>query len=290
MLKGIYMKIQSFFDKGTNTMTYIVFDEATKDAVVIDPVYNFDAPSGKLTQESFNLVKDFIKSQSLSLHYILETHVHADHISSSQLLKNEFPNAVTAIHENIKIVQEVFAPVFNMGETCPCDGSQFDKLLADKDILNAGSLEIKILSTPGHTPACVSFLIGDAIFTGDAVFMPDMGTGRCDFPKGDAEQLYDSLMKIYELPEDTRVFVGHDYGPGGREIAWETTIKEQRQSNIQLKAGTSKEDFVTFRKNRDAQLNAPKLLLPSIQVNMKAGNLPDEDSNGTRYIKIPLSF
>ncbi|OIQ20443.1 MAG: hypothetical protein BM556_00430 [Bacteriovorax sp. MedPE-SWde] len=284
------MKIQSFFDKGTNTMTYIVFDEATKDAVVIDPVYNFDAPSGKLTQESFNLVKDFIKSQSLSLHYILETHVHADHISSSQLLKNEFPNAVTAIHENIKIVQEVFAPVFNMGETCPCDGSQFDKLLADKDILNAGSLEIKILSTPGHTPACVSFLIGDAIFTGDAVFMPDMGTGRCDFPKGDAEQLYDSLMKIYELPEDTRVFVGHDYGPGGREIAWETTIKEQRQSNIQLKAGTSKEDFVTFRKNRDAQLNAPKLLLPSIQVNMKAGNLPDEDSNGTRYIKIPLSF
>ncbi len=290
MLKGIYMKIQSFFDKGTNTMTYIVFDEATKDAVVIDPVYNFDAPSGKLTQESFNLVKDFIKSESLSLHYILETHVHADHISSSQLLKNEFPNAITAIHENIKIVQEVFAPVFNMGETCPCDGSQFDKLLADKDILNAGSLEIKILSTPGHTPACVSFLIGDAIFTGDAVFMPDMGTGRCDFPKGDAEQLFDSLMKIYELPEDTRVFVGHDYGPGGREIAWETTIKEQRQSNIQLKAGTSKEEFVSFRKNRDAQLNAPKLLLPSIQVNMKAGKLPDEDSNGTRYIKIPLSL
>lgn len=284
------MKIQSFFDKGTNTMTYIVFDEATKDAVVIDPVYNFDAPSGKLTQESFNLVKDFIKSESLSLHYILETHVHADHISSSQLLKNEFPNAITAIHENIKIVQEVFAPVFNMGETCPCDGSQFDKLLADKDILNAGSLEIKILSTPGHTPACVSFLIGDAIFTGDAVFMPDMGTGRCDFPKGDAEQLFDSLMKIYELPEDTRVFVGHDYGPGGREIAWETTIKEQRQSNIQLKAGTSKEEFVSFRKNRDAQLNAPKLLLPSIQVNMKAGKLPDEDSNGTRYIKIPLSL
>lgn len=284
------MKIQTFFDKDTFTLTYIVYDEATKDAVIIDPVYNFDPHSGKLSQESFEIAKEFIQENSLHLHYILETHVHADHLSSSQLLKNIYPQAKIVIHENIKLVQEVFTPVFNMAQQCQCDGSQFDQLVKDEEVLSAGSLSIKVIATPGHTPACVSYLIGDALFTGDAIFMPDMGTGRCDFPKGDAEMLYDSLMKVYQLPEETRIFVGHDYGPGGREIEWETTVKAQKERNIQLKGDTSKEEFVTFRKNRDAQLNAPRLLLPSIQVNMRAGYLPEEESNGTRYIKIPLGL
>jgi glyoxylase-like metal-dependent hydrolase (beta-lactamase superfamily II) len=283
------MKIQSFFDKATFTMTYIVFDENSKDAVIIDPVYDFDPHSGKLSQESFELASSFIKDHGLNLHYILETHVHADHLSGSQLFKEMNPQVKIAIHENIKLVQEVFEPIFNLKGENNCDGSQFDELVKDGDLIKAGSLEIKVIATPGHTPACVSYLVEDAVFTGDALFMPDMGTGRCDFPKGDAEKLYDSLMKIYELPESTRIFVGHDYGPGGREIAWQTTVKEQREGNIQLKANTTKEEFVTFRKNRDAQLNAPKLLLPSIQVNMRAGNLPESEENGSRYIKIPLS-
>jgi len=281
------MKVQSFFDKTTFTMTYVVFDESSKDAVIIDPVYDFDAHSGKLTQDSFKTVGSFIDENKLNLHYILETHVHADHLSASQLLKGVYPQASIVIHENIKMVQEVFAPIFNMNTEH--DGGEFDRLVVDGDILNAGELAIKVIATPGHTPACVSYLIDDAVFTGDALFMPDMGTGRCDFPKGDAEMLYDSLMKIYELPESTRIFVGHDYGPGGREIAWQTTVKDQRAQNIQLKANTTKEEFVSFRRNRDQQLNAPKLLLPSIQVNMHAGKLPDEQSNGTRYLMIPLT-
>jgi glyoxylase-like metal-dependent hydrolase (beta-lactamase superfamily II) len=281
------MEIKSFFDKPTFTITYVVYDESTKDAVVIDPVRDYDASTGRVSTTHHDLVNGFVKDNGLKLHYILETHVHADHLTGAPLLKREHPEAQVVISEKIKVVQDTFIPVFNMEGTAS-DGSQFDKLVADGDSFTAGSLEIKVIATPGHTPACLTYHIGDALFTGDALFMPDMGTGRCDFPKGDADDLYASIQKIYALPDETRIFVGHDYAPGGREYAWETTVGKEKAENIQLKSNTTKEEFVTFRRDRDSQLNAPKLLLPSIQVNLAAGELPQAEGNGTKYIKIPV--
>lgn len=283
------MEIRTFYDARTFTLTYVVFDAETKDALVIDPVMDYEPVGSKVFTDSVDEVSEFLKSEALKVHWILETHAHADHLSGAQLLKERFPGAKTAIGERITVVQEKFKEVFGLPEDFPTDGRQFDKLIADGEALRAGSVEAKMLFTPGHTPACGTYQIGDALFTGDALFMPDMGTGRCDFPAGSADDLYASIKRLYELPDETRVFVGHDYQPGGRELAYETTIGEEKEKNIQLKAGTSREDFVKFRTERDATLNAPKLLFQSIQVNIDAGNLPEPSENEMRYLKIPVN-
>ena len=282
------MQIHTLFDDRTWTLTYVVYDEATKDAVIIDPVLDFDPASGRTWEDSNEAVLDFVKNEDLTVHWILETHAHADHLSGSQGLKKAL-GAGVVIGSKITAVQEVFAGAFNL-EGFPTDGSQFDKLLDHEEELTAGSLTIKALHTPGHTPACASYLIDDAVFTGDALFMPDSGTGRCDFPAGSADDLYHSIHEVlYGLPDDTRVFVGHDYQPGGREVAWESTIGAEKAENIQLKGHTSRDEFVEFRTKRDAGLKAPRLLFPSVQVNIRAGHLPEPESNGASYLKIPLS-
>lgn len=281
------MKVQEFFDTDTSTLTYVVFDEMTKDAVVIDPVLDFDPPSGKVEDRSAQIVIQFIKEQHLKIHYILETHAHADHLSSSQILKQNFPGAKIGISQRIKVVQEVFKGVFNL-ENFQADGSDFDYLIEDNKDFKAGSISIHPIPTPGHTPACTSFVIGQSVFTGDALFMPDYGTGRCDFPKGSATDLYASVMRLYQLPDETQVFVGHDYQPNNRPLKFKTTIGESKQSNIQLKSNTSKDEYVSFREERDKTLKAPRLLLPSLQVNIAAGLLPDREGNGLSYLKLPL--
>jgi glyoxylase-like metal-dependent hydrolase (beta-lactamase superfamily II) len=282
------MKIQHFFDQDTFTLTYLVIDESTKDTVIIDPVLDFDQPSGKVKDLSLQEILRFITNNQLHVRGILETHAHADHLSGSQILKQCFPDAVLSIGEKIKIVQEIFKTHFNLSNL-KIDGSQFDHLLKDFEEINFGSLKMIALPTPGHTPACMTFLFEDAAFTGDALFMPDYGTGRCDFPKGSAHELYKSVINnLYVLPDETRVFVGHDYSPNGREMRFQTTIGESKKSNIQLSINTREKDFVEFRKSRDKTLQAPRLLLPSIQVNIAAGHLPDQEENGKSYLKLPI--
>ena len=282
------MQTKTFFDPRTSTLTYVVWDADTRDAVVIDPVLDFDPASGRVWTESADAVADFVTAEGLTLHFALETHAHADHLSGSQVFADRF-GARVAISSAIRTVQEVFAPVFDKGGGFPTDGSQFDLLVEHGQILEAGTLRIEAIHTPGHTPACVTWHIEDAVFTGDALFMPDFGTGRCDFPAGSAEDLYDSVTeRLYTLPDATRVFVGHDYQPGGRALAWETTIGASKAQNKQLTAETDRSQFVQWRTERDATLNAPRLLLPSIQVNIDAGRLPEPNPNGTRYLRLPL--
>ncbi len=283
------MEIKPFYDAVTFTLTFVVFDEKTRDAVVIDPVLDYDPLGSSTSTRSVESVAAFLRKEQLTLHYVLETHAHADHLSASQWLKKHF-GAKVAIGERIREVQETFKGVFDLDSAFATDGSQFDRLLADGETLAAGSLAVKVISTPGHTPACVSYLIGDAVFTGDALFMEDYGTGRCDFPRGSSAALYDSVQKLYALPEATRVFVGHDYQPGGRELAWETTIGRSKERNIQLRASTTKLDFVAARDRRDATLAAPRLLFPSVQVNIDAGRLPKPHANGKRYLRVPLNL
>lgn len=282
------MNVHSFFDARTSTLTYVVSDPATQAAAVIDPVLDFDPASGRVWTESVDQVEAYLKANDLKLAWILETHAHADHLSGCQELKRRAP-APVAIHADITQVQAIFAPVFGMGPEVARDGSQFDRLLRDGDRLPLGSLQIEVLHTPGHTPACASFRIGDAAFTGDALFVPDSGVGRCDFPGGSADVLYSSVHeRLYALPADTRVFVGHDYQPGGREVQSETTIAASKDANIHLAAATTREAFVAFRKGRDATLSAPRILLPSLQVNVNAGHLPAPDPDGQRRLRIPL--
>lgn len=281
--------VEPFFDPGTYTLTYVVFDPATRDAVVIDPVLDYDPQSATTSTTSVDRVIDYVRAQELRLHLVLETHAHADHLSSSQLLRRHF-DARVAIGERIREVQETFRPLFDLPASFATDGSQFDRLLADGEVVRAGSLALEVIATPGHTPACVSLKIEDALFTGDALFTEDYGTGRCDFPRGSAEDLYDSVQKLYALPDETRVFVGHDYQPGGREVRWQTTIGASKAVNRQLDARTSKADFVAARRARDATLAAPRLLFPSVQVNIDAGRLPAPHANGRRYLVIPLNL
>lgn len=284
------MKIQHFFDSDTFTLTYIVSDESTKDSVIIDPVLDFDPPTGRVKDQSIQEVLKYISDNNLKIRAILETHAHADHLSSSQLLKQIFPEAVLGIGEKIKVVQEVFKGHFNL-PNLKTDGSQFDKLFKDFEEVDFGSLKMRALPTPGHTPACMSYQFGGNVFVGDALFMPDYGTGRCDFPKGSAKDLYKSVSEtLYSLPDTTKVFVGHDYSPGGREMKYQTTIGESKNSNIQLKIETSEREYVDFRTTKDKTLKAPRLLLPSIQVNIAAGHLPDLEENGKSYLKLPLSI
>ena len=281
--------VKEFFDKATWTLTYVVYDQSTKDAVILDPVWDYDPAASKMSSQSTDEVLKFVKQNNLNVHYILETHAHADHVSGSQILKEQLPKSQIGISAKITDVQKVFKNVFHLDQNFQTDGSQFDLLLEESKPLLAGTLKIQTLYTPGHTPACASFIIGDAVFTGDALFMPDYGTGRCDFPAGSADDLYTSVHeKIYKLPETMRVFVGHDYMPNGRDLAFESTIAEQKAKNIQLKHETPRQQFVDFRNNRDKSLAAPRLLLPSVQVNIDAGHLPKAEENGTRYLKIPV--
>lgn len=283
------MKIQHFFDKDTSTLTYLVTDPKTKDTVIIDPVLDFDPASGEVSDKSISEVVKTIKTQNLNVRAILETHAHADHLSSSQYLKKLFPEATLAIGEKIQVVQETFKSHFNL-ENLKTNGSQFDKLFKDFEEVNFGSLKMKAIPTPGHTPACMSYLFGDVLFSGDALFMPDSGTGRCDFPKGSAKDLYHSIStNLYALPDETRVMVGHDYSPQGREMKFETTIGESKKMNIQIQQKTNESEFISFREARDKTLKAPRLLLPSIQVNIDAGHLPTQENNGKSYLKLPLN-
>jgi glyoxylase-like metal-dependent hydrolase (beta-lactamase superfamily II) len=282
-------QVKAFFDKRTQTLTYVVFDADTRDAVVIDPVLDYE-PIGSFTfTESADAVTAFVRQAELRLHYVLETHAHADHLSGSQLLARRF-GARVVIGKRITEVQATFKHIFDLPATFATDGSQFDLLLDEGAVLQAGSLSVGALATPGHTPACLSYLIGDAVFTGDALFMHDYGTGRCDFPKGSADALFDSVQKLYRLPEATRVFVGHDYQPNGREVRWETTIGDSKRHNVQLDERTTRAEFVRFRQGRDAQLAAPRLLFQSVQVNADAGRLPPPHDNGIRYLRVPLNF
>lgn len=282
-------QIKAFYDEATATLTYVVYDEATKDAVVIDPVLDYEPHASNYSTESIDKVDDYVKDNGLTLHYILETHAHADHLSGAQMLKERYPNAPVSIGANIKLVQKNFKHVFNFKEFNE-NGVQFDRLFEDNEVFSAGSLTVKVLFTPGHTPACVSYLINDAaVFTGDVLFMHDYGTGRCDFPGGSSEAMYDSVtQRLYTLPDDVNVYVGHDYKPGGREVLYESTIGEQKRSNPQLDGTISKTEFVTNRDSRDATLKAPRLLLQSLQVNIEAGVLPKPEDNGKRYLKMPI--
>lgn len=283
--------VKEFFDTATWTLTYVVYDTLTRDAVIIDPVWDYDPASSSLTQTSVKRVLNFIQENQLKVHLILETHAHADHISGAQILKEKLSGAKAGIGVNIREVQAIFKKVYNLGAEFKADGSQFDVLLEEGKPVQAGSLKIEALNTPGHTPACSSYIIGNCVFTGDALFMPDYGTGRCDFPAGSADQLYTSIHeKLYKLPNETRVFTGHDYQPNGRPLRFESTIEEQKKTNIHLQQGTERNKFVEFRTSRDKTLSAPRLLLPSIQANIRAGRLPEPETNGTRYLKIPLAL
>lgn len=281
------IEVKEFFDRLTGTMSYIVYDKETKDAVIIDPVLNFNSNAGTYTAKSFNEQISYLKNNSLKSHFVLETHAHADHISSSQFFKKDFPNIQIAIGENIKEVQKVFKDFFQFSNL-KSDGSQFDKLIKDKEEFSAGSIKIKAINTPGHTPSCVSFLIGNQIFVGDSIFVPETGTGRCDFPKGDAKTLFYSItQKLYTLNEDTKVYVGHNYPKEGNKPHFQTTIKELKENNIHIKTNTKIEEFLNFREVRDKELNAPKLLFQSIQININAGKF-ETDENGNAFLKMPM--
>jgi len=284
------MKVHYFYDAPTFTLTYVVWDEATGDAVVIDPVLDYDPLASRVSTKSVDELLAFVAANSLTVRASLETHAHADHLSAGQVLKEKL-GAPVGIGRGISAVQSVFGPVFEMPESFAKDGSQFDIQLADGETYLAGSLAVKALATPGHTPACVSYQIGDAVFTGDALFIEDYGTGRCDFPAGSAKALYRSVHEVlYALPDETRVFVGHDYPPAGRPVRAETTIGASKRANVQLRAETDEATFVAFREARDATLAAPRLLYPSVQVNIDAGRLPEAHANGMRYLKIPLKM
>ena len=284
------MQIKAFYDEATHTLTYVVWDEASRDAVVIDPVLDYDPLGSQTSTESADEVADFLSDQKLQLRAILETHAHADHLSGSQILKHRF-GAPVVIGKAITKVQETFKGIFQLGDDFATDGSQFDKLIEDGEKWRAGSLTVEAIATPGHTPACMTYKIDDAIFTGDALFMHDYGTGRTDFPKGSSRDLYQSVHeRLYALPDDTRVFVGHDYQPGQRDMRYETTIGKSKRCNPQLSAETTEHDFVQMRDARNSELAAPRLLFQSVQVNVNAGRLPGAGPNGVRYLKLPLNL
>lgn len=283
------LQFLSYFDKDSNTFSYLVWDQSSKAAVVIDAVLNFDAASGRTGTTGVERIAQDIQRQQLQLHYILETHVHADHLSGAAALKKIFGSPVpVGIGDQICRVQQVFGALFAL--PTQADGKPFDLLLADGATLALGSATIRVLHTPGHTPACVSYLIGDLLFVGDTLFMPDYGTARCDFPGGDAATLYRSIQKLFTLPDNTRMLMCHDYGaPGRPDVANETSVGAQKTQNIHVGQGRSEAEFVTLRTNRDATLSMPKMLLPSVQVNMQAGELPEASANGIRYLKLPLN-
>ena len=282
--------VEMFFDASSHTFSYVVSDPSTRRAAIIDSVLDYCASSGRTGRESADQIIAFVRDNDLTVDWILETHVHADHLSAAPYLKEQLGGEM-AIGVNIKTVQDVFGKVFNAGTDFARDGSQFDHLFEDGEQFSIGSIQAKALHTPGHTPACMSYVIGDAGFVGDTIFMPDFGTARCDFPGGDARQLYQSIQKLFALPDETRLFMCHDYGaPGREEFAFETTVGIQKAENIHVGAGRDEDSFVAMREARDATLDMPDLILPSVQVNMRAGHLPKAEDNGVRYLKMPLNM
>jgi len=279
--------VTAFFDEATFTVTYVVADPDSAHAAIVDPVLDYDPASGRTSTVSADKVAAFVRDNNLSIDWVLETHVHADHLSAAPYLREKLGGKV-AIGKNVAAVQETFQGVFNI-EDLATDGSQFDHLFEDGDEFSIGDMAGSIIGTPGHTPACITYVIGDAAFVGDTLFMPDFGTARTDFPGGDAGMLYDSIQRILALPGDTRLFMCHDYkAPGRDEFAWETSVAEQREVNVHINRNVSRDEFVAMREGRDAELGMPKLILPSIQVNVRAGQLPEAEANGVRYLKIPL--
>jgi len=279
--------VEAFFDPVTFTVSYLVYCIETKEAAIIDPVLDFDYAAGRTGTQSADAVLARTKALGLTLRYILETHAHADHITGAQYL-HAATGGMVGIGTHIKKVQKTFARIFNIEDGMATDGSQFDLLLEGGDTLVLGTFDITVMGTPGHTPACVSYLIGDAAFVGDTLFMPDFGTARCDFPGGSAAVLYQSIQRLLSLDADTRIFVGHDYGPGGRDFAWQSSVAQQKADNIHVGGGASEADFIAMREARDRELAMPKLILPAIQLNIRAGKLPIEEDNGTSYLKIPI--
>ena len=280
--------VQHFFEPRTSTFSYVVADTQTGGCAIIDPVLDLDYASGTLGTESADQLIAFVRERNLSLRYILETHIHADHLSSAPYIREQLGGEIV-IGSMITTVQETFATIFAEGDGFRRDGSQFDLMLSDGDTLSLGGLEVRAYHVPGHTPACMAYLIGDALFVGDTLFMPDAGTARCDFPGGDAKSLYGSCQRLLALPDDTRVFVCHDYQPGGRDLAFESTVAEQRAHNIHVGVDVSADEFVAMRESRDAGLAMPTLILPSLQVNMRAGNLPPTDASGRLFLKVPIN-
>lgn len=281
-------RIQHFFDTATFTYSYVVADPASRRCAIVDPVLDYDAAAGRIGHESARRIVDYVREQGLTVEWLLETHLHADHLSASAWLKTELGGRL-AIGSSIAQVQRTFAGILNLGEGFPCDGSQFDHLFSDGEHFCIGELQAEALHTPGHTPACMTYLVGDAAFVGDTLFMPDYGTARCDFPGGDARQLYRSIQRLFALPETTRLFLCHDYLTADREEhQHETSVAQERKANVHVHEGVAEDAFVLMRNKRDATLQAPALIWPSIQVNMRGGVLPALEENGVRYLRIPL--
>ena len=281
--------ITAFFDKASNTISYVVRDPNGSACAIIDSVLDFDFASGRTDTQSADKLINFVTENKLDVKWLLESHVHADHLSAAPYIQMKVGGKI-GIGSRITDVQQTFGKIFNEGTEFQRDGSQFDKLFVEGDTFHIGQLRGDVLHTPGHTPACLTYVVEDAAFVGDTLFMPDFGTARCDFPGGSSERLFSSIQKILELPDDTRIFVGHDYkAPGRDKYAWETTVGEQKKKNIHIKSGKSKDDFVKLRDERDAKLAMPKLIVPSLQVNMRAGNMPEPDEQGDVFIKVPIN-
>ncbi len=280
-------EVTAFFDEATNTISYVVVDPASKACAVVDSVMDIDYAAGRIAYAHADAIIAFVREHGLDCQWLIETHVHADHLSAAPYIQGKIGGKL-GIGEQITVVQETFGKIFNEGTEFQRDGSQFDRLFKDGDSYELGTLRARVVHTPGHTPACMTHIIGDAAFVGDTLFMPDGGTARADFPGGDARALYRSIRRILELPDELRLFMCHDYAPNGREIRWETTVAEERLHNIHVKDGTSEDAFVEMREARDQTLDMPRLIIPSLQVNMKAGRLPAPDTSGTRFLKVPL--
>lgn len=280
--------VTPFFHDGSNTWSYVVADPATAQTAIVDPVLDFDAASGRTSTTSAQRLLAHVHASALDVRWILETHAHADHLSAGHWLQQSLPAATLAIGEGIRDVQKTFRPIYNLGEHFPVDGSQFGHLFQDDERFAIGSLDARVIAVPGHTSDSCAYLVGDALFTGDSLFMPDGGTARCDFPGGSAAVLFASIQRLYALADDTRVFVCHDYGPNGRDVACETSIGAQKRDNIHLRSDTRQDDFVALREARDRTLSMPALILPAIQTNIRAGALPAPEANGVRYLKLPL--
>ena len=281
-------KIKGFFDEETSTISYVVYDMISKKCAVIDSVLDFDFSSGTIDYYNAEKIISYIKKMKLDLEWLIETHVHADHLSASPYIQKKLGGKI-GISEKISDIQNIFGKTFNAGTEFQRDGSQFDRLFKDNDEYKIGSIKCKVINTPGHTPACTAHVIGNSIFVGDTLFMPDLGSARADFPGGDARELYRSIQKILSYPDDTLIFVCHDYPPTSRKVEWVTTVGEQKKKNIHVKTSIGEDEFVKVREARDKTLNMPKLIIPSIQVNMRAGNLPPAEDSGDVFIKVPIN-
>ena len=280
--------VKAFFDAATNTITYVVKDPASNACAVVDSVMDIDYAAGRITYDHADAVIAYIQENNLELEWLIETHVHADHLSAAPYIQEKLGGKL-GIGDRIVVVQETFGKIFNEGTEFQRDGSQFDKLFSDGDTYQVGEMTCFAIYTPGHTPACMVHVMGNAAFVGDTLFMPDGGSARADFPGGDAGTLYDSIQKVLALPDDMRLFMCHDYGPNGRDIKWETTVGDEKIHNIHVGSGKTREEFIRFRTERDAELDMPKLIIPSLQVNMRAGQLPPADETGKTFLKVPVN-